>query len=79
MKSFVVINVVCDICNTNCRKNYSAEYGNISAEWGYDSNNDGDVYDLDLCESCFLKTINYLKNIAVDPNKLIPRSTLPEE
>lgn len=79
VKSFNVVSVTCDVCNCNCTKEYNTESAHIDVEWGYESKNDGDVYDIDLCESCFLKMVDHLKTFAVDPDKLNPKNILPEE
>lgn len=54
--------VRCDICDYNCTKNqYSSEYATLEASWGYGSQKDGSKYDIQLCELCFDKTIEWMK------------------
>lgn len=79
VQTFQVMSVTCDVCNCDCTKSFSTECANISADWGYESDNDGDNYDFDLCESCFLKMVDHLKTFAVNPDRLNPKSILPEE
>lgn len=55
--------IVCDICGDSCKKNLDIESAKLFAHWGYDSKKDGDVYDIDLCEKCFDRTLNYLMQI----------------
>lgn len=61
--------VSCDVCGVSCKKlidsdNSNIENASLYARWGYGSKMDGLCYEIDLCEDCFLKTIDYLKNIA---------------
>lgn len=60
--------VLCDICGISCKKlidteNYNIENASLCARWGYGSKMDGFCYEIDLCEQCFSKTIEYLKTI----------------
>lgn len=59
----VLDEVICDICGGSCKKEYNQEYAELIATWGYDSNKDLTQYNVDLCENCFDKTIDYLKSI----------------
>lgn len=80
--------IFCDICGKDCRKNredYDGEYAVLQATWGYFSGKDGDQYNVDLCENCFDKTIDFLKSIrSINPvekfelDALEARSYLPE-
>jgi len=78
--------IICDICGGSCKKSYDIESAKLFAHWGYDSSKDGDVYDIDLCEGCFDKTINYLMSIRShisiredQTDTLSPVNTLPDE
>lgn len=54
--------VRCDICDYNCTKDQlGSEYATLEALWGYGSQKDGKKYDIQLCELCFDKTIEWLK------------------
>ncbi len=57
--------IFCDVCGSNCMKEdaHDNEYATLSATWGYDSNKDLTRHDIDLCESCFDKTVQFLKQI----------------
>ena len=55
--------IVCDICGNSCKKNLDIESAKLFAHWGYDSSKDGYVYDIDLCEGCFDKTLTFLLEI----------------
>jgi hypothetical protein len=67
-------NVLCDVCNKSCKYEMNYEVARLSVNWGYESKNDGDAYCIDMCEDCFERTLQYLKSIAVDPERLKPRS-----
>jgi hypothetical protein len=78
--------IFCDICGTDCRKEMDNESAALTAIWGWDSKKDGDKYHIDLCESCFDKTIAFLKSIrTINPvekcnlDALEARIYLPEE
>jgi hypothetical protein len=67
-------NVLCDVCNKSCKHEMNYEVARLSVNWGYESKNDGDAYCIDLCEDCFERTLQHLKSIAVDPERLKPRN-----
>ena len=52
-----VVDRVCDVCDASVMIDASGhkyeECGELKAEWGYGSKNDGTSYQVDLCESCF--------------------------
>jgi len=69
--------VLCDICGISCKKlidieNYNIENASLFARWGYGSKMDGLCYEIDLCEQCFSKTIEYLKTIKTIETKKDP-------
>ncbi|MBP0050208.1 hypothetical protein H9C73_15915 [Marinobacterium sp. AK62] len=59
----------CSVCGEALAKEIDGkilvEKGELHAEWGYASNNDGVVHHLDLCESCFHLALSTLKSRAV--------------
>lgn len=55
--------IYCDICAASCRKTHDNEAAELSATWGYDSGKDLTSHRIDLCESCFDKTIAFLRTI----------------
>lgn len=57
--------IFCDICGQNCMKENAVdnEHALLSATWGYDSRKDLISHDVDLCEDCFDKTIQFLKDL----------------
>lgn len=60
----VVDDVFCDICGSSCKDHMdNMENATLSAYWGYSSKKDGDVYEIDICESCFDKTIEFLSKL----------------
>lgn len=64
--------ISCDICGESCKKPLNIESAHLSANWSYDSKQDGDVYSIDFCEKCFNKVIGYLESIAKNTNTLKP-------
>jgi hypothetical protein len=61
-----VVDRVCDVCNesvmTDVGDDKVEECGELKAEWGYNSKEDGNTYHLDLCESCFKVALFALKH-----------------
>tara|TARA_R110000868_G_C10332837_1_gene714384 strand:- start:76 stop:387 length:312 start_codon:yes stop_codon:yes gene_type:complete len=61
-----VVDRVCDVCKESVMidvgGNKVEEYGELKAQWGYDSKLDGNTYHLDLCESCFKVALFALKD-----------------
>lgn len=55
--------ILCDVCGESCKKTCDFEHATITATWGYDSKKDLTNHEIDLCESCFDKTIEFLKSI----------------
>ena len=53
----VMTDVVCDVCNQSTK----LEFATLSAHWGYGSTNDGERYELQLCEKCFFYALATLK------------------
>jgi len=64
--------VFCDVCGNNCKKQdaHDNEHALLSATWGYDSRKDLTRHEIDLCEDCFDKVIDFLKS---------QRSTVPKD
>lgn len=53
--------VICDICGKSCKdKLDNFENAELNAYWGYTSKRDGDTYEVDMCEDCFDKTLQFL-------------------
>jgi hypothetical protein len=55
--------IYCDCCGENCSKHIDHEYAELSATWGYCSKQDGTVYDIQICESCFNEVLQSMKQI----------------
>lgn len=54
--------VRCDMCDYLCTiDQFGSEYATLEATWGYGSKKDGKKYDIQLCELCFDKIIQYIK------------------
>lgn len=60
-----VDDVVCDVCGESCKKDYNIENAELNAHWGYESGRDLQKYEIDLCEKCFDKTLEFINSIAV--------------
>jgi hypothetical protein len=54
--------IYCDVCGKSCMKSCDNEHASLWATWGYDSKKDLTRHDIDLCEDCFDKTIEFLKS-----------------
>lgn len=59
-----VDDVTCDVCGESCKKEYNIESAELTAHWGYESNRDLQKYEIDLCEKCFDKTLDFINSIA---------------
>lgn len=58
----VITDVLCDVCNgSTISPGGSAEFGVLSADWGYGSQHDGERYEIHLCETCFFATLSHLR------------------
>lgn len=57
--------ILCDCCGKDCTITEPVgdyEYAELSATWGYFSEQDGIQYDIHLCESCFNEVLGFIKN-----------------
>jgi len=55
--------IYCDMCNKLCTDEmYGSEYATLEAMWGYSSKKDGETQEFELCEDCFDKIVNFIKN-----------------
>lgn len=61
-----VVDRICDVCEESVmidiRGQKFEEVGEISATWGYGSQQDGKVFHLDLCEHCFTVALQALSD-----------------
>jgi hypothetical protein len=59
----VLSDVSCDICgkSTTNYEPVGPDYATLESCWGYGSKNDGSKYSIDICESCFNETLEFLK------------------
>lgn len=56
--------IYCDSCGQDCTITEPVdehEYAELTATWGYFSNQDGLQYDIQICETCFNEVIDFLK------------------
>lgn len=57
-----VTDVVCDVCRCSTRLDTGGhQFGTLQAHWGYGTTHDGKRYELHLCEECFFRALDYLK------------------
>jgi hypothetical protein len=70
--------VICDVCGESCKdQNIGNEFASLCADWGYASKQDGAKYDINLCENCFEKTLQFLKSARqIKPNGHDPLSPI---
>lgn len=66
----VISEILCDCCGQSCTKevptikpSFDHEYATIEAKWGYWTKQDGTVYDIQICESCFNEVLQCMKRI----------------
>lgn len=57
-----VTDVVCDVCLCTTQIADGLEFATLQARWGYGTQHDGERYELHLCESCFFRTLGYMKD-----------------
>jgi len=61
-----VVDKICDVCEESVMIELNSEKyeesGELSATFGYGSQEDGNVYHLDLCEKCFKTAIYALRD-----------------
>ncbi|OGZ57864.1 MAG: hypothetical protein A3B96_03510 [Candidatus Spechtbacteria bacterium RIFCSPHIGHO2_02_FULL_43_15b] len=67
----VVDDIICNACGNSCKYASSDDYGGIrlvalefadlSVEWGYGSEKDGERHESALCESCYDKFVKSFK------------------
>ncbi|MAC35603.1 MULTISPECIES: hypothetical protein [Idiomarina] len=69
----VITDILCDACGASVLPNFQKEncedlsdfrdYGTLRASYGYGSNQDGDSFHFDLCESCFKELVDKVKSM----------------
>ncbi len=60
----VLDQIHCDICGESCTTTEPCiehEYAKLEATWGYFSNQDGNQYDIEMCENCFNELLGFIK------------------
>ena len=58
----VTMDVLCDVCSSSTTPpGGSAQYGTLTAHWGYGSKHDGERYEVHLCEQCFFSALSALR------------------
>ena len=61
----VVSEILCDCCGESCTITEPVvehEYAELIATWGYFSDQDGQQFNIDLCENCFNDVLSFIKN-----------------
>lgn len=60
----IIDDVECDICGKTCKDHIdNIESATLSAYWGYSSKKDGQSFEVDICENCFDKTLEFLAKL----------------
>lgn len=69
----VITDILCDACGTSVVPDFQkehrdnlndfSEYGTLHATYGYGSNQDGDSFHFDLCESCFKELTDKVRSM----------------
>ncbi len=59
----VIDDVNCDACgkSTTNYKDVGPNYATLESCWGYGSKDDGNKYNIDLCEECFFEVLSFIK------------------
>jgi len=61
----VIDAILCDCCGESCSITEPViehEYAELIATWGYFSDQDGQQFNIHLCENCFNDTLSFIKN-----------------
>lgn len=77
VKKEVITDVICDCCGESCKKYegvidnerridngekyYDFQYMELNANWGYRSENDGEIWTAHLCEKCVKEKLSFIK------------------
>ncbi len=56
--------VICNKCGENIDIKTYKDFLNIRKCWGYNSNFDNEVHELELCEKCY---VDLLSNLKIEP------------
>ena len=66
-----ITGVTCDICGSDCCSDEDKipEYMELKAEFGYGSENDGQIWTAQVCEECVGKHFSMVKFQVLDPEK----------
>lgn len=73
-----ITDILCDACGTSVVPDFQKEhrsnlkdfndYGMLHASYGYGSNQDGDSFHFDLCESCFKELVDKVNSMQTSNN-----------
>jgi hypothetical protein len=78
-----VVDRVCDVCGSSVMIDINGyryeEVGELKANWGYGSKEDGTSYHLDLCEDCFKFAIASLRDLRRGTVMFDKEQELPNE
>lgn len=53
--------VICNKCGKDIKINEYRDFLNITKYWGYNSNYDNEIHQIDICQDCYKKFILSLK------------------
>ncbi len=57
--------VICNSCGKNIDIDRYKDFLNIAKFWGYNSNFDNEVHEIEICEDCY---INFISNLKIKPS-----------
>lgn len=77
--------IICDVCEEDCGSEGNGGYAIIKADWGYDSNYDGQEHQMVVCPDCYEKLIGkyrdkvwIISDSLADWNNTVPRQGLDD-
>ena len=62
IKQIVTDGIVCDVCGKTMSVHTGA-YGLLYADFGYDSDFDGECWQSHFCDSCFMLMVEYIRSL----------------
>lgn len=63
VERYEITDILCDVCNQSCTKDYHRELAILNANWGYGSEKDGQGYECHMCEGCYDKVVAFIESI----------------
>ena len=57
----VIKDIICDCCGKSCSTEYGGECMKLSANWGFMSNKDLQLWEARICEQCVDEKLGFIK------------------